>query len=153
MKVDLSRRTLWPMVCVRKFCRLLPRLSAVFAATRVSIQHPVNIACLAFLEQVLKVPKAAGENLNLQNGRGASGTSFSSRHLRVEGKWNRVKRSQERPARPASSRRAFLRAENPAEHLTSGLGSPRTTRDVCVRLRGPAEAAEAALRAQAGKSV
>lgn len=59
------------------------------------------------------------------SGRGASGMSCSrSYHLRMEGKWSRVKCSQERPTRRASSRGALIlkssswrSAKNPAEHL------------------------------------
>lgn len=59
------------------------------------------------------------------SGRRASGMSCSrSDHLWMEGKWSRVKCSQERPTRRASSRGAFIlkssswrSAKNPAEHL------------------------------------
>lgn len=60
-----------------------------------------------------------------EGGRRASGTSCSqSDHLWVEGKWSRVKCSQERPTRRASSRGALIlkssswrSAQTPAEHL------------------------------------
>lgn len=66
-----------------------------------------------------------------------------SHHLLKEGKWNRVKRSQERPTRPASSRRAEARADNAAE-LRARLSAD--TPDVWC------EAADVAPLAQVGKS-
>lgn len=70
---------MWKLISVVQQARALadasaPAVSVLAARPSRHRRHtgfgprPVSMACLAFLEQVLKVPKAAGENGNVREG-------------------------------------------------------------------------------------